>query len=95
VFADSQLSDGSEIYYKAKPIEPNDLELIIRYKKKKLPYNYMVQMLKSGYSVFVAELNRKTAHSAKKILSEKVGKNVEAYQARSGDAFGYVFEVVD
>lgn len=62
---------------KLKAIDVKGIETIYQ-SYKLVPYPEIIQIIKNGGEAFIEGIDRRTAHSAKKILSKRLGFEVKA-----------------
>jgi len=74
-----------------KVIDPKKPLMVRSWRKTRLPYDKMIEALKSGQAYFVGGLKRQTAHNASRILSKKIGEKVVAVSAKYEREVGYAF----
>lgn len=82
----------SEEYELVKVNGDTSLELKVR-KKKKVPYNEIIKLLIEGYTVFIPEMNRRTASYVRRRLSEILETEVKAYPSILNNVHGYAFKI--
>lgn len=62
---------------------------------KIIPYDEIEEIFKSGGEAFVEGINRKTAWSASRILTKRLGKEIRAEKRftllKGKEVYGYVF----
>jgi hypothetical protein len=78
-----------------KPVKLNKedvLRLRVR-TRKRVPYDEVINLLVEGHEVFIAEMNRKTAGYVKKVISKRIGYQVDAYPSELMGQKGYTFKV--
>jgi len=74
-----------------KVIDPKKPLMVRSWRRTKLPYDKMVEVLKSEQAYFVGGVKRQTAHNASRILTKKLGESVVAVSAKYEKEVGYAF----
>ena len=74
-----------------KVIDPKKPLMVRSWRRTRLPYDEMLEALKSGHAYFIAGVKRQTAHTASRNLSQKLGVKVVAHSAIYENEKGYAF----
>lgn len=81
----------SDVKYKGKVVDPKKPLMIRSWRRTKLPYDEMAEVLKAGHAYFIEGVKRQTAHSAAQALTRRLGFKVMAVSAKYEKAKGYAF----
>jgi hypothetical protein len=78
-----------------KPVKLNKEDVLtLRVRtRKRVPYEEVINMLVEGHEVFIAEMNRRTAAYVRKVLSKRIGCQVDAYPSELMGREGYTFKL--
>lgn len=83
----------SRMSYKVIKLEGDDLLRLRVKKRKKVPYDEIIDLLIEGHEVFIPDMDRRIAAYVRRALEYKIGVKVEYYPSELKGQNGFTFKL--
>jgi hypothetical protein len=65
----------------------------LKVRRKRIPFNLILELLCEGHEIFIPDMNRKTAHYLKNKISNAIGSEIICFPSEYQGKSGYTFKI--